>query len=195
MFPPDFKELLSDLNSQKAKYLVIGGYAVGVHSQPRATKDLDILIGPDAQNAQAVYAALAKFGAPVQEITPKDLIAEDAFFRLGRPPLMVDVLPDIKGVDFESAWKSRIEIEIEPDLKVPVISSHDLIQAKLAAGCDMDLIDLGAIRERRSSVLSTNRPASSTNRSRICKVMTATMNQSRRCVRKTGPIASDAHTP
>lgn len=81
MFPPDFKELLSDLNSQNARYLIIGGYAVGVHSQPRATKDLDIFIRPDPENAKAVYAALAKFGAPLQGVTPKDLIDKDSFFR------------------------------------------------------------------------------------------------------------------
>jgi hypothetical protein len=147
MFPPDFKELLSDLNSQKARYLVIGGYAVGVHSQPRATKDLDILISSDDENAKAVYAALVKFGAPMRAIVPGDLVEKDKFFRMGHPPLMVDILPNIKGVDFENAWKSRIEVEIEPGLKVPIISSKDLILAKLAAGRNMDLIDVAAIRE------------------------------------------------
>lgn len=83
MFPPDFKELLSDLNSQNARYLIIGGYAVGVHSQPRATKDLDIFIRPDPENAKAVYAAFAKFGAPLQGVTPEDLIDKDSFFRMG----------------------------------------------------------------------------------------------------------------
>jgi predicted nucleotidyltransferase len=147
MFPPDFKELLSDLNSQNARYLIIGGYAVGVHSQPRATKDLDIFIRPDPENAKAVYAALAKFGAPLQGVTPEDLIDKGSFFRMGHAPLMVDVLANISGVDFESAWNSRIEIEIDPGLKVPVISSEDLIKAKLAAGRDQDILDVKAVRE------------------------------------------------
>ena len=147
MFPPDFKELLSDLNSQNSKYLVIGGYAVGVHAQPRATKDLDILISPDPENAKAVYDALAKFGAPLQGITPEDLIEKDTFFRMGSPPLMVDILPNIKGVEFESAWQRRVDVEVEPGLKVPVISGNDLIRAKLAAGRGQDLLDVAAIRE------------------------------------------------
>jgi hypothetical protein len=46
---PDFKELLSTFNVHKVKYMIVGGYAVGFHSQPRATKDLDILIRPDTQ--------------------------------------------------------------------------------------------------------------------------------------------------
>ena len=55
----DFKELLSLFNEHKVKYLVVGGYAVSFHAQPRATKDLDILIKADVNNAKAVFAALA----------------------------------------------------------------------------------------------------------------------------------------
>ena len=54
----DFKELLSVLNKHKVKYLVIGAYAVGYHAQPRATKDLDVLIQPAPKNSEAVYRAL-----------------------------------------------------------------------------------------------------------------------------------------
>src|SRR5580658_9550255 len=54
---PDFKELLSALNAHHVKYLVVGGYAVSIHAQPRATKDLDILVKPEADNARAAYAA------------------------------------------------------------------------------------------------------------------------------------------
>jgi hypothetical protein len=127
--------------------LVIGGYAVGVHAQPRATKDLDILVSPDAENAKAVYAALANFGAPIQGLKPEDFVEKDTFFRMGSPPLMVDILSNIQGVDFETAWMSRVEIEIEPGMKVPFISSEHLIQAKVAAGRDIDLIDAASIRE------------------------------------------------
>jgi hypothetical protein len=59
----DFKELLSAFNAQRVRYLIVGGYAVSFHAQPRATKDLDILISADAENSKAVYAALAQFGA------------------------------------------------------------------------------------------------------------------------------------
>ena len=70
---PDFEELLSCLNAEGAKYLVVGGYAVGQHAQPRATKDLDIFIGPNPDNAAAVWRAIARFGAPF--ISLDDLIA------------------------------------------------------------------------------------------------------------------------
>ena len=59
----DFKELLSIFHAHGVKYLIVGGYAVSFHAQPRATKDIDLLIKPDPENAKAVYAVLSKFGA------------------------------------------------------------------------------------------------------------------------------------
>ena len=66
---PDFKELLSVLNFHNVKYLIVGGYAVSFHAQPRATKDIDILVKADAGNSNAVYSALTKFGAPIEGLT------------------------------------------------------------------------------------------------------------------------------
>src|SRR5882724_12020658 len=101
----DFKEHLSIFNDQKVKYLIVGGYAVSFHAQPRATKDIDLLIKPDAENAKAVYAALAKFGAPLEGLTAEDFNDRGKFFRMGREPIMVDILPEIDGVDFDLAWE------------------------------------------------------------------------------------------
>src|ERR1019366_10323097 len=132
----DFKELLSIFNDQKVKYLIVGGYAVSYHAQPRATKDIDLLIKPDAENGRAVYAALAKFGTPLEGWTPADFIEREKFFRLGRAPVMVDILPEIGGVDFDRAWHRRVEavIDAASGLKACFISREDLIAAKLAAG-------------------------------------------------------------
>jgi hypothetical protein len=69
---PDFKELLSVLNAHDVKYLVVGAYAVAIHAQPRATKDMDILVQPGAANASALYTALTQFGAPLKGMTPAD---------------------------------------------------------------------------------------------------------------------------
>jgi hypothetical protein len=60
----DYKDLLSAFNAANVRYLIVGGYAVSLHAQPRATKDLDILVSTDSENSRAVYIALAKFGAP-----------------------------------------------------------------------------------------------------------------------------------
>jgi hypothetical protein len=92
---PDFKELLSILNEHRVRYLVVGAYAVAVHAQPRATKDLDLLVKADADNGKAVFAALAKFGAPLEGLTAADFSEAGPFFRMGRPPVGVDVLTKI----------------------------------------------------------------------------------------------------
>ena len=96
MFPPDFKELLSVFNSRKIRYLLIGGYAVSLYTEPRATKDLDLLISPDADNVKSLYAALAEFGASLEGLKAEDFMEPDLFFRMGAPPLMVDILPAIR---------------------------------------------------------------------------------------------------
>jgi hypothetical protein len=147
----DFKELLSAFNAGRVKYLIVGGYAVSFHAQPRATKDLDILIGADAENSKAVYAALAKFGAPVEGLSAKDFAEPDNFFRMGTPPVMVDIMPKISGVEFEEAWRRRVDVRIDDDLSVPFISREDLLVAKLSAGRAQDLIDVDALRERDQS--------------------------------------------
>ena len=150
---PDFKELLSVLNAHGVKYLVIGAYAVSIHAQPRATKDLDILVKADAENAAAVFAALARFGAPLEGLTPADFAEPGPFFRMGREPVGVDILTTIAGVEFDEAWPGRIEaiVDSASGLKASFISRQDLIAAKLAAGRPQDLADVDAIRKAQKN--------------------------------------------
>ena len=149
----DYKELLSILKAHRVKYLVVGAYAVSIYAQPRATKDLDILVRPDAKNAQALYAALAKFGAPLEGLTPTDFASPGPFLRIGHEPLGLDILTEIPGVDFDSAWEHRVEDVIDPTsgLKANFISADDLIASKLASGRLQDLADVEAIRKARES--------------------------------------------
>lgn len=152
---PDFRELLSELNAHRVKYLVVGGQAVSIHAQPRFTKDLDILIGADPENAKAAYAALAKFGAPLEGLKPADLVEPGNFFRMGTPPVLVDVLSSIAGVEFEQAWERRVEVSIDDALTIQVISREDLRTAKLAAGRPQDLADAA---ELERSLEAQHRP-------------------------------------
>src|SRR5712691_4397968 len=146
---PDFKELLSIFNALRVKYLIVGGYAVSFHAQPRVTKDIDLLIKPDAENAKAVYAALVKFGAPMEGLTPGDFSKRGKFFRLGREPVAVDILPEIDGVDFDQAWEKRVEgvIDTASGLTAHFISLSDLMAAKIAAGRPQDIADVAALRQ------------------------------------------------
>jgi hypothetical protein len=154
----DFKELLSVLNAHRVKYLVVGAYAVSIHAQPRATKDLDILVKADAENAQAVFAALAQFGAPLEGLTAADFAEQGPFLRMGREPVGVDILTAIPGVEFDGAWGRRVEYVIDPasGLKASFISREDLIAGKLASGRPQDLADVDAIRKAAESQAPQN---------------------------------------
>ena len=153
----DYKDLLSAFQCHGVKYLVVGGFAVIHHSQPRFTKDMDLFTGADSANAKAIYAALADFGAPLQGIRPEDFTDPNSFFRFGRDPNGFDLLPAIPGVDFDAAWNRRLEIVVDTvsGLKANFISAEDLIASKLASGRARDLADVEDIR----TALQSRRPA------------------------------------
>ena len=82
----NLRELLLALNRHHVRYVVIGGYAVFVHAQPRMTKDLDVFIESTPQNALATYNALAEFGAPLADFTVEDFNTPTVCARFGNPP-------------------------------------------------------------------------------------------------------------
>lgn len=145
--PEDLRQLLLALNAHGVEYLVVGGWAVGFHAEPRATKDIDLFIRADARNSEAVFQALAEFGAPLAGYTPADFRDQPtSVFQIGQPPARADFLQSIDGVNFEEAWRDRTEFVLD-GISVQVISSQHLIQNKLASGRQRDLADVEAIRE------------------------------------------------
>lgn len=142
----DFKDLLNLFEKHKVRYLIVGGYAVMKYSEPRFTKDLDILIAADHENATSVYTALIEFGAPLKNLTAKDFSQEGFFYQMGRPPIRVDILMSIPGIKFEDAWKNREVVQLS-DLKLLFISRSDLIHSKEASGRPQDKIDLEKLKE------------------------------------------------
>jgi len=149
----DYKDLLSAFHAHGVKYLVVGGFAVIYHAQPRFTNDIDLFIKPDLVNAKATYAALADFGAALQGVRPDDFTDRSSFFRFGREPKGFDILPAIPGVDFDAAWERRVEtvVDAATGLRANFISADDLIASKLASGRPQDLADVDAIRKAAES--------------------------------------------
>jgi hypothetical protein len=146
MLPEDLRQLLLAFNAHGVEYLVVGGYAVGTYAEPRATKDLDLFIRSEVQNSEAVYRALAAYGAPVAELTAADFRDDPhSVFQIGQPPARVDILQHIDGVDFDPAWE-RTEASVE-GVPAHIISREHLIQNKLQSGRMRDLADVEAIRE------------------------------------------------
>ena len=155
----DYKDLLSAFHAHGVKYLIVGGYAVIFHAQPRFTKDIDLFIKADAANAQATYAALAEFGASLEGIQPDEFAERGTFFRFGRDPRGFDILPDLPGVSFDAAWERRVEgvIDSASGLRAFFISKEDLIVAKLASGRPQDLADVSAIQKATESCSSAQK--------------------------------------
>jgi hypothetical protein len=138
---PDFRDLFAVLNAVGARYLLVGGYAVAFHAQPRFTKDLDVWTDPDPTNATRVFEALRRFGAPLQELTVADLERPGTIFQIGVPPNRIDVVTAIDGVSFPEAWPDRAETTYG-DQAVPVIGRRHLVQNKRASHRPQDLLDL-----------------------------------------------------
>lgn len=140
----DFSDLLRLFNDNGVRYLVVGGYALIHHAEPRFTEDLDLWISTDPVNATAVFKALREFGAPLQGMTEADFSEEGYFYQMGVPPVRVDILMGIPGPAFEEAWERRVEVRFD-DLSISIISREDLITSKLASGRPQDLIDVDAL--------------------------------------------------
>ena len=140
MLNPDFKEMLSEFAEAKVEFLLVGAYALAAHGYPRATGDLDLWVRPEPNNATRVYGALAKFGAPLHELKVGDLSTPNVVFQIGVEPSRIDILTTITGVQFDDAWKQRMEIEIE-GISIAVIGREDLITNKRACGRPKDIAD------------------------------------------------------
>jgi hypothetical protein len=136
----DFEELLKAFNDGAVKYLVVGGYAVMLYSEPRYTKDLDIWVDASEENAHKVYYALAAFGAPLKGLTPADFASKGFFYQMGIPPVRVDILMSLDGVEFRKAWPNRHESKIG-NQPAWFIGKQDLIVNKRASGRHIDLHD------------------------------------------------------
>jgi hypothetical protein len=147
---PDFEEFIASLNAHRVRYLVVGGYAVGFHARPRATKDIDILVDTSAANARRVLAAIRAFiGATPVGITLAKLRNPRTLIVLGVAPVRIDILTSIDGVhSFSAAWRRRVTGSYGAT-RAEYLGLNDLIASKAAAGRLQDLADADVLRRAR----------------------------------------------
>lgn len=141
--PTDFKEFLKLLNEHQVEYLLVGGYAVGYHGHPRATGDLDIWVASHPDNAKKLVTALAAFGFATG-VTADLFLQPDQIIRMGNPPLRLELMTTISGVEFPDAFSQRITDDID-GVRVNIISLDQLKRNKRAAGRHKDLGDLESL--------------------------------------------------
>lgn len=142
--PPDFSEFLRLLDVHEVEYLLVGGYAVAYHGYPRATQDLDVWVAIEPANARKLVAVLNEFGFDDPEVVTDLFLEPDRIVRMGSPPLRLEVLTSVSGLEFAEALPAAIEAEID-GVRVPVIALADLRRNKAAAGRPKDLADLAEL--------------------------------------------------
>ena len=142
----DFRDILVELHHAGARFVVLGGHAVAFHGHPRATKDLDVLVEANSDNAKRVYAALAAFGAPLSafEVGVEDFASYDGVLQLGVPPRRIDIINRADGITFAEAIADGESFILE-GCEIPVIGRSALIKNKRAAGRPQDIADVKAL--------------------------------------------------
>jgi len=141
MLNPDFKEFIQSLNDNDVRYLVVGGYAVALHGHPRYTKDIDIWIEPDPENAARMVKAIIQFGFESLGLETDDFLENDVIIQLGYPPNRIDLMTSLSGVNFKSCYAERISVKVD-GVGVNFIDLASLKKNKSATGRSQDLADL-----------------------------------------------------
>ncbi len=141
MLNQSFREFIESLNYNQVRYLVIGGYAVALHGHPRYTKDMDVWIEMSAENAIKVIKALEQFGLGSLGLQVSDFMEPEQVIQLGYPPVRIDLITTPSGVEFETCYVSKVEVEME-GVVVNFIDLENLKKNKRATGRLQDLADL-----------------------------------------------------
>ena len=139
--PSDLTELLAEFASAGVEFVIVGGYAVAFHARPRATKDIDLLLLGDPDNLVRAAGALERFGAPVGVVEATKSLAENEIVYFGQPPMRVDLLRSIEGVESSTVFANAITTTLAGVI-VRVIAREDLVANKKKAGRAQDLLDV-----------------------------------------------------
>lgn len=144
IFNIDFQEFIEALNFSKVKYMLVGGYSVILHGYSRTTGDMDVWIEPTTDNYHKMITAFFNFGLLTSAFTLEQFLDTDNYdvFSFGTPPVALDIMTRVKGLEFKEAYINNKWFDIEQELKVCVISKHDLLKAKKAVGRNKDIDDI-----------------------------------------------------
>lgn len=139
----DFRDLLAELLAAKVEFLVVGAWALACHGHPRATGDLDVLVRCSHDNATRVITALTAFGAPlrIHGVSASEFARPGFVYQVGVPPRRIDLMTSASGLDFDTAWRERVERDAD-GLRIPFLGRAALITNKRAAGRPQDLADV-----------------------------------------------------
>lgn len=140
MLNPDYRDILSAFSDEGVEYLLVGAYALAAHGLPRSTGDIDLWVLASPANAERVLRALARFGAPLDDLSAADFTRPDSVVQIGVPPRRIDILTSVAGLSFQDAWPRRLDVVID-GIGIPVLGRADQAVNKRAVGRPQDLAD------------------------------------------------------
>lgn len=150
------RRLSDDLRDAGTRWSLVGGLAVSVRTEPRFTRDVDVVVAVDDDaGAEALVRSLLARGYRVLATIEQEATARLAAVRLvpagGEPDgVVVDLLFASSGIESELVASSELR-ELGPTLTVPVARTGHLIALKLLARDDstrpLDAADLLALRD------------------------------------------------
>ena len=149
IFNDDFHDFINALNQFEVEYILVGGYSVILHGYSRNTGDLDLWVNKTRENYNQLKNAFYSFGMPVFDMTEFNFLNNSQFnvFSFGKPPVSIDIMTEVKGLSFYSAYQSASIIKIE-NLSVRLINLNDLLKAKKSSGRSKDLDDIENLSEK-----------------------------------------------
>ncbi len=161
---PDFRDFLACLNSTNVRYLLVGGYAVNFYGHHRNTKDIDVWIAVDVENATRIANALIMFGFSNEEVSPDLFLRRHSVLALGRAPVRIDILSDVDGLEFEACYSRKLEAELD-GVQVRLLRLDDLLTNKVASGRLQDQADAKVLSEiQAKNTEAPNLPSADTKR-------------------------------
>jgi len=177
--PRDTRELVEIFARRAVEFVVVGGWAVALHGYARATKDFDVFIRPDAQNAERVLDALREFGAPLARLTVAELAKPGLIFQIGVAPFRIDIINAIEGVSFDEAIAEPLYAQVA-GMSIRVIGKSALVKNKRAAGRPQDLVDADKLEDHASTSGRVGQPRGGSTKGRARHAARATTKKKKK---------------
>ncbi|PTX12553.1 hypothetical protein C8N37_102247 [Sphingobacterium faecium] len=143
IFNEDFRDFLTALNKHEVRYILVGGFAVILHGYSRTTGDMDIWVERSETNYSKLKNAFLDFGMPVFDMTKENFLSHPIWdvFTFGVPPVAIDIMVKVKGLDFKENYDSSILFE-DDELKIRTLHKSQLIAAKRESNRPKDMDDI-----------------------------------------------------
>src|SRR5690606_19234504 len=128
IFNDDFRDFIAALNKNEVKYILVGGFAVILHGYSITTGDMDSWVERTLQNYIRLKQAFVDFGMPVFDMTSDNFLSHPIWdvFTFGVPPVAIDIMVKVKGMDFEENYNRSVLFKDE-DLEIRALHKSQLI--------------------------------------------------------------------